>query len=962
MPYCFVIRYEAYIIINMNINTEAGKLTYLSDLRLKAEEILGKTRSETESTPKEKEWYSHDLEIHQIELEMQNDELNLQIKKAEAYAHRYLDLYNNASSSQFTLSKAGEILQLNLFGAEVLKKKQSHLMLSRFGFFVSESNKTIFNDFLDKVFSSKIRQTCEVMLALENEKPKYVQLTGISNSNNDECHLTVTDISRIKKIKQKLSHILSVMDATLESVHNGILVINNHGAVIKCNNQFKEMWHLSDEIIDSGDDNLLLACIMDQLVSPSEFKTKVSELYALPETESEDVIYFRDGRIFERISKPMFIGKKVEGRVWSFLDVTEQTLARDANLRINFRLESIIEGTHIGTWEWNIRTGDAVLNEEWANMIGYTLEELAPTSIKTWERLCYPEDLIKSVNLLERHFSGELPYYNCEFRMKHKLGHWIWILDRGRVATRTSEGEPLLMFGTHSVITERKLAEEALIASEKKANALIAAMPDMMFILNSNGVYLDFKAAREDLSYQSESIIGKKNRDIMPVKFADLIDEKIALIIQSGEMQLFEYELELPLKGRCNFEARMGPGCSDEFIAIVRDITERKHDELLIQSKNEELQKVNAAKDKFFSIIAHDLRGPLGGFLGITEMMAEGSESFTESEKKEMITNLSLSARNTFTLLENLLEWSQMERGLTAFKPQHLEIFNIINQCVGLNIENARKKMIDLTFDIADNPEVFGDPNMLLTVIRNLLSNAIKFTPKGGKVTVSVVKADNNMTCISVRDTGIGMSEKMRSDLFRIDSNIKRLGTQGEASTGLGLLLCKEFVDKHEGEIIVESTPNQGSVFSFTIPSVGYEKNRPGEILTKSAPGIIKPVGNLTVLIAEDDEISLKLISAMIKGFSKQIFDARTGVEAVQICRENPDIDLVLMDMAMPVMTGYEATSLIRKFNTKIIILAQTAFASSADRELSLKSGCNDLIAKPFKKEVLIELVKKYLK
>lgn len=280
---------------------------------------------------------------------------------------------------------------------------------------------------------------------------------------------------------------------------------------------------------------------------------------------------------------------------------------------------------------------------------------------------------------------------------------------------------------------------------------------------------------------------------------------------------------------------------------------------------------------------------------------------------------------------------------------------------MSLNTETARKKGIDLNTDIPDNPEVFGDPNMLFTVIRNLLSNAVKFTPTGGKVTISVETANNFMTRISVKDTGIGMSEKMCKDLFRVDTNTKRLGTHGEPSTGLGLLLCKEFVDKHSGEIVVESVQHEGSVFSFTIPSGGQEKNKHSEGKAAPAAGNLNQVGDLTVLIAEDDEISSKLISAIVKGISKKIYKAATGVEAVRICSENPDIDLILMDMAMPQMNGYEATSVIREFNTKVIILAQTTFASSADRDEALRSGCNDFIAKPFNKEALIELIRKYL-
>ncbi len=153
-------------------------------------------------------------------------------------------------------------------------------------------------------------------------------------------------------------------------------------------------------------------------------------------------------------------------------DITERKKAEEDLQHQRWRLASIIEGTRVGTWEWNVQTGETVFNERWAQILGYSLEELLPISIQTWERLAHPDDLKQSYDLLRRHFAGELPYYDFECRMRHKEGHWIWVQDRGRVMTRTSEGDPLLMSGTHTDITEQKEAEEALIKSEERLRAL----------------------------------------------------------------------------------------------------------------------------------------------------------------------------------------------------------------------------------------------------------------------------------------------------------------------------------------------------------------------------------------------------------------------------------------------------------------------------------------------------------
>ncbi len=253
-------------------------------------------------------------------------------------------------------------------------------------------------------------------------------------------------------------------------------------------------------------------------------------------------------------------------------------------------------------------------------------------------------------------------------------------------------------------------------------------------------------------------------------------------------------------------------------IGFVIDITKRKQTELELKHKNDELRKINSEKDKFFSIIAHDLRGPLGVLIELTQMISAESVNLTENEKKELFTALGNSARNSFNLLENLLEWSRMQRGNIEFKPQIFNLKDLVNECVKVIGESARRKEIDLFADIPVGQEVFADYHMLQTIIRNLISNAIKFTRQGGKITISAKSDENNATLISVEDSGIGMSNDLIDNLFRIDVDTKRPGTNGEQSTGLGLQLCKEFIEKHGGKIWVGSEVGKGSVFSFTIP------------------------------------------------------------------------------------------------------------------------------------------------
>jgi len=251
----------------------------------------------------------------------------------------------------------------------------------------------------------------------------------------------------------------------------------------------------------------------------------------------------------------------------------------------------------------------------------------------------------------------------------------------------------------------------------------------------------------------------------------------------------------------------------------AEEVKARVATHLKICWQNQELQRFSAEKDKFFSIIAHDLRSPLGGFMGLTEMMADESEIFTPEERRSLMLDLSHSARNIFNLLENLLEWSQMQRRQIAFKPQTFFLKEVITECIKILTESARNKSIEIRVDMQQEQEVFADTNMLQTVIRNLVSNAMKFTPKGGKIIIYAKDANEKSVEIAIKDTGIGMNAAIIDKLFRLDMQTNRLGTEGEPSTGLGLILCKEFIEKHGGKIWVESEEGKGSSFYFTIPS-----------------------------------------------------------------------------------------------------------------------------------------------
>lgn len=237
-----------------------------------------------------------------------------------------------------------------------------------------------------------------------------------------------------------------------------------------------------------------------------------------------------------------------------------------------------------------------------------------------------------------------------------------------------------------------------------------------------------------------------------------------------------------------------------------------------LQSAYNDINELNATKDKFFSIIAHDLRNPLGSFRSITEMMLNLKHNMTSEELVEFLEIIKNSADSVYSLLENLLEWSRSQQGQIKLNIVAFDISRIIETSINLALLTAKSKNINLVYNKNCNLEIEADPKLIETVIRNLMSNAIKFTPEHGTITINVENDSSNHT-ISIKDTGIGMTKEVIDQLFRIDVSATTLGTSAEKGSGLGLILCKEFVELHGGKIWVESESGVGSTFFFTIPN-----------------------------------------------------------------------------------------------------------------------------------------------
>ena len=349
----------------------------------------------------------------------------------------------------------------------------------------------------------------------------------------------------------------------------------------------------------------------------------------------------------------------------------------------------------------------------------------------------------------------------------------------------------------------------------KKLHQLADASSEGIVIHDSGKIIDTNSRFPQMVKMTPEAVIGKNLVEFSEAKEGDSLQKAYA----SNEVQHFEstmYDSEgIPFA----VEASTRPFTHQNKyvrIAAIRDVSDTKKYLESIISQQRELQELNATKDRLFSIIAHDLKNPFHGIIGISKIMSENIKGFSPEDLKEMIEMIHESSKTAYTLLENLLAWARIQTGHITYQPTEQNVLPILNSVISLSRSTLSAKNIDVKLECPQNAKLMADELMLRTILGNLLSNAIKFTSKGGNITISVIPQDTLL--ISIRDSGIGMNEEQRSALFKMDSIHSEAGTDNEPGTGLGLILCKDMMDMHKGRITVSSEVGKGSCFTLEFP------------------------------------------------------------------------------------------------------------------------------------------------
>lgn len=514
-----------------------------------------------------------------------------------------------------------------------------------------------------------------------------------------------------------------------------------------------------------------------------------------------------------------FEGKRAFFTTWR--DITERKQAEKA-LKINeARLEEAQAIAHIGNWEIDLTTLQINGSDEALRIFG--IEKTGSAfPLKYIQMAALPE--FRPV--LDKTLSDLLEFgesYDVEYKIKRfNDGSIRWIHSKAEMVSENNGGSPRVM-GIIQDITERKTVEEELQKNRTFLYDIIENNGALIYVKDNEGVYqLVNRKWEETTGLKKEEVIGRRDRDVFPPEIGERYRNADLEVMHYGGVKECEEILETDTGNRYFISIKFPMKEVDNEIkgicGISTEITERKESESRIKKYADELQELNYTKDKFFSIIAHDLKNPFHGLINLSRILLQDYLELSEDDKISFIKSIEELSSNTYKLLENLLDWSRIQTGKMSLTLESFNILAELYQTIALVKQMANNKGIDFSYSISQSEAIYADKNMLTTIIRNLGTNAVKFTEGGGKIVLSVIKKEKH-TLFSVSDTGVGIDPDNIEKLFRIDMNIKTTGTAKEKGTGLGLLLCKELVEKHKGEIWAESRKGKGTVFYFTIPN-----------------------------------------------------------------------------------------------------------------------------------------------
>lgn len=665
------------------------------------------------------------------------------------------------------------------------------------------------------------------------------------------------------------------------------------------------------------------------------------------------------------------------------------------------RFDLAMQAAKDGLYDWDLVTNKIYYSSRWKEILGYSQDELE-NDIKIWEELTHKEERDNSLLKLEKAIKNKIINYDVEFRMKHKKGHWVDILSKSQIIYN-KENVAVRIVGIHSDITERKKSESiqktiynisnAIISLDNIDNLINFIQKELGNIMDTKNFYIAFYDSKTD-SFSSPYFSDEKD-DIETWPAGNSLS---SMIVRKRKSILLNKKtiLELSTKGELDVvgaipEVWMGsplfidgepigifavqsyddPDAYNESDKQILDFISDQISLSLYKKKSEEDLKIALEKAKesdrlksaFLATMSHELRTPLNAIIGFSDII---NDELSIEEVVEFNKTINSSGKHLLSIVEDLFDITLIETGEIKIVAEETNLKVLLNEVSDIiNIEQKKSNKENLDIDLVipskgDNIILHTDASKLKQILLNLLKNALKFTNQGHIKYGFKFETINNIPMLKfyVEDSGIGIPKSKHKFIFDIFRQVEDTHTRNYGGTGIGLSISKRLTEILGGEIGLISTEGKGSTFFFTIPyitTIGSSTKK--SLANKLTLSTDESKEVRTILVVEDIESSYEYLQIILKKSGFKTIWAKNGEESIKCCQENSDIDLVLMDINMPIMNGFDATRALKLKMPNLPIIAQTAYAISGDREKALAVGCDDYISKPINREKLIQKI-----
>lgn len=637
------------------------------------------------------------------------------------------------------------------------------------------------------------------------------------------------------------------------------------------------------------------------------------------------------------------------------------------------RLEQIIEGAEVGTWRLDLATGASHVNDQWANMLGYGPGEIMVISHAMWTNLVHPDDERRLQMDRQQGFSTPDCRFESEIRLRHRAGHWVWVLTRGRATEWNAEGAPIVLSGVHLDISARKQLETDLEVERDFLSTLMeTSISGIMAVDAASRIVFFNREVQRIFELPSEAILNKlcdptalglRSMEGKPLDFGDLPCQ----LVQACGQTLRDIRIRIGLPdGRekvVSVNAALLPDAveSARVVCTITDITAASQAEDALRGAIDRAEAANRAKSQFLTNMSHELRTPLNGVLGMADLMHDGT---MQPSHRAMLRTIRESGSHLLSILNDILDLSKIESGKVTLDLAPVDLADLVTRVQAMHALGARGK--GLGFNVVMGEGVaqprLGDAQRLMQIMHNLVGNAVKFTERG-EVTVSLWHCNNPVQGVElvVADTGIGMTKEQSEIVFDEFTQGDGSITRRFGGTGLGLPIARRLVKMMGGDIALTSVEGEGTTVNVRLPlplcPPMPQSDTPPVLSAHPVP--MARFSALRVLLAEDNATNRMILRAMLTRLGIAVTVAEDGDEAVA-CWQPDAFDIVLLDISMPRKDGLTALAELRaKAGDGGLppVVAVTAHAMAQNQQEYLDAGFAAVVAKPVSLEALVRAI-----